>query len=288
MRTLPVLFLFVGLPLVADSYAPMFDYRVACLDLETGELVFDVAPGRLGRPALTLRGGALLVEAGDDGRYALDPRDGSPVEAPTTGQETGPLRSLTGNLTGGGREFVYSRGNTRHLVVREDGRERVLQRLDDFPYGLCIADELALYTFAGGVSYQDTGGGVVYAWDHRAGALRWTFRADAHIDLDPADYTTIAVDGERALVSVRQSIFALRLADGALLWHTALPAQEIRRYDSPWTTFGSVDGKLLVACYEDLFALDPERGTLLWQHDCGAFGQARPTVKDGRVYVAVR
>jgi hypothetical protein len=127
----------------------------------------------------------------------------------------------------------------------------------------------------------------VYAYDLERQSLAWEFNAARVMpDLPENAYTAVAVDGQRVLVSVDQTIMGLDAASGRLLWTTALPRQSIPTFSNPWTTFGRVGHHLLVACYEMLFMLDP--GRLLWSFSVGLFDEPWPTIDRERLYVATR
>jgi outer membrane protein assembly factor BamB len=82
------------------------------------------------------------------------------------------------------------------------------------------------------------------------------------------------------------ALYRVRAADGVLLWRFSSNAEVSRR---PVLT----GGRLFVANANDtVFALDPEHGTLLWQHHRTPAGgieiaaHSGPAVADGRVFIS--
>ncbi len=284
-----------------DSYIIPPDYRVACLDLKTGKLIWKTKPDQLARPTISAGSRVLVAESkvgtnpktAKTVRYYLDSASGKLLKTKPKfmrGELVETLKPLPRNLKASdGTVFHYDHGNTRHLVSVKGTKQTVVKELESFPYDINIAGDLAIYTFGGGVSVRDTGGGDVYAYDLKKRKMAWKFQASSKLPkLSPASYTGIAIDGDRALVSVDQSIFALNVDTGKLLWTTRLPRQSIRRYDHPWTRIGRINDRLIVKCYDDLFVLRQSDGKLIWSFDCGAFGSPWPTINDDRVYVGTR
>lgn len=275
---------------LADTYRLPTDFRVARLDAATGKSLWAVSPGPLVQPRLSLVGGAVRVVS-EDGVFWLDAGTGASLDPVPKGggPAVEPLPRLPRNLTtDSGWTLEGDDGNTRHLIGHRKGQKRLLRELPDFPYHLVVVGDRVFYTFAGGVSRHDTGGGEVHAYDVTAGRVAWTFRAAEHLgELSPHTWTGIDLDGQRLLVSVDQSIFALDLA-GKVLWHTRLPRQALRRYDAAWTTIGRWQDRLVVRCYEDLFVLDGSSGELVWRYDAGPFGHPWPVVAGDAFFVATR
>jgi len=201
-----------------DTYPVPGDYRVVCLDLATGKRVWQHKPALLGMPTISANDRVVVAESrihvnvkkSKIVRYYLDAANGKPLaKAPKLPMAdlTGPLLPFVPNLKAAdGTVFQYKRGHTRHLISVKGGKAIVVKELEGFPYDVNIAGNLAIYTFAGGVGIQDTGGDV-YAYDLKQQRMAWRFQASSiQRNLPPASYTGLAVDGDRVLVSVDQSI----------------------------------------------------------------------------------
>ncbi len=161
-----------------------------------------------------------------------------------------------------GLVFSFDEGNTRHLVAR--GNQEFIVELDDLPKDLHVVGDLAIFNL-----YSEVNGGEVYAYNLDKRELEWEFNAAREVPTIPeTSYTGISVDRSRVLVSVDQTIFALGLGNGEVLWKTPLPRQKIRAWDLPWTKCGRVGNALIFKCYEDLFCLDVKSGKLMWSIDC--------------------
>ena len=302
------------------------DYAVTCLDAETGAVLWQTRPPELDSPIISVGGGVVIARAEHQNRptheeyetwiakggsvdndselFKKEPytvmfeaatgkllAGGRRLSLQTLMQPfltlTQPLEALPRNLTSAdGTEFVFDKDHTRHLEIRVGRSTRVYRELEDYPYDLNIAGNLAIFSLAG--YNARIRGGEVAAYDLETGVLRWQFESWRHVGPPAHQMTDVAVDGGRVLVAVDQVIFALEVKTGNLLWHTSLPRQEIRPWDNPWTRFGRIGDRLVVRCYEDLFLLDLKDGRLLWAFDAGPFGEAWPTVADGRMYVAAR
>ncbi len=308
---------FLTFQVSADTYFIPPDYAVACLDAETGEMLWETRPPELERPLITAAGDQVIAE----GERVIDPTpeelekwraeggsletygelfrrerrtlvfdaDGELLDSEPipTAERVGPLEALGRNLVAGdGTVFVFDSGNTRHLEARTQQGTRIVRELPGYPHDLQVAGDLVIFSLAG--NNGGLRGGEVFAYDLEQGALRWQFESWRHAGAPRHRLTDVAVDGDRVLVAVDQVIFSLDLETGALIWSTALPRQQIRDWSNPWTRFGHLGHRLFVACYEDLFVLDRDAGELRWSFDPGPFGEAWPTISGGRVYVATR
>lgn len=285
---------------LATTYDIPPDYEVTCLELATGKVVWRRQPGPLPRPQIKIVGNVVIAEpdpwlnpGNKQLRYLLDASSGKvlsgilkrgkrPVIEPLPGLPRG-LKSADG------RVFEYRSGYTRHLIAVRGGKKTIVKRLDDFPHELHVVGDLAIFTFAGGTSFHDSGGGEVYAWDLKQRRLAWEFSAASKLtSLAEHARTDISVDGHRVLLSVDQTVFGLAIDTGQLQWVTKLPRQQIRSWDTAYTGIGKVGDMLLVQCYEDLFALSAADGRLRWSFDAGPFGAPWPTAKGGQLYLAAR
>lgn len=294
---MPLLFLGLVSSLTADSYLPKEDYRIACLELSSGTVIWKASPARLLRPTLRLHEDFLVAEEpkakgkqrGD--RFFFDRRTGEalprPLRLPPSGW-TEPVAALRSHRSYSPDGSIRIDAPQEKIVVKLD-RSRVAERKFEAHPGIAVVfGDVVVFTYASGSNILNHGGGEVYGYDAKRGRLRWEFDASERIELPETAYTNLAIDGERVLVSAGQTLFALHGTTGKILWQTSLPKQEIFRYDRPWTHVAQVGRRLLVQCYEDLFLLEAGDGQLIWSFDCGGFVKPKPIVSGNRLYVSTR
>jgi outer membrane protein assembly factor BamB len=144
-------------------------------------------------------------------------------------------------------------------------------------------------TFADGSLYAGDQAGVVHAIDARTGKERWSFRTGGAVRTRPTlsggDLYVQADDG---------FLYKLGAADGKERWRVRVVDQPIERlpFDNPksrFDRFGSdvtVDGgRLYLGTHGGrVLALDPAKGTSVWEFAAGDAILAAPAVRDGRVY----
>jgi outer membrane protein assembly factor BamB len=285
-----------------DMYAIPTDFRVTCLDLESGRVVWQTRTGKLGPPSIKASDRAVIAQSSIRGhdeaipalRYGLDAATGELLASAILPEKEGvsePLQPLPQNLKcSDGGVLEFDPGATRDLVAVYAGERRIVKRSNRFTYQLHVAGDLAIHTHsAEGGNISEAGNVFAFAVNDKA--PRWSFTP---YHLFPPNgkpryaWTGIAVDSDRVLVTADQTIFALGVEDGKFLWQLRLPRQEIRRYDSPWTQIGRLDDRLFIRCYEDLFVVRRTDGKLLWSLDCGELADPWPTVRGERVYVGTR
>lgn len=121
---------------------------------------------------------------------------------------------------------------------------------------------------ADGVIYAAAGYGTIAAWDEHDGQSLWVshFAPDAEVAAPTSPTYRYGLPqpvmaGSTIYASAGHSVYALRAADGSVLWH--LPAAPVGIiYSTPVVTATAVyvndsDGTV--------FALDPETGTIRWR-----------------------
>lgn len=280
-------------PAGADTYALPEDFGVAALDLATGNVLWRV-PGKL-RPA-TLRVEGNVVIASEDPDYVgagarpaslvLDVASGAKAKKPRAGAaKIAALPELPRNLKHGGRTLAYGSGGTGYLAYEADATHGI----DDLVQFDWDASDVHVVGNRAIVTFNFESGGEVYAYDLDNKQFAWELRTYEHVPAIPEHvHTSISVDRGRVLVSADEHVFAVDAANGALLWHTALPRQSIRRYDAAWTTFARHGETLILRVYEDLFALSAADGKLLWQFDAGVLARPWPVIAGDKLFVAWR
>lgn len=115
-------------------------------------------------------------------------------------------------------------------------------------------------------------GGYTYAFNARAGALRWMQQTDCqYVSIPFGDYAApLLANGVLYTGKV-----ALHAQDGRLLWRLPIDA-----------TFASVvDGTLYAYGEAMVYALNPANGAVRWKHQLGNVIACLPTIADGTVYV---
>lgn len=295
-RSLPPALLAVVLfvlPVAADTYALPEDFGVAALELATGKEIWRV-PGKL-KPA-EVRASGNVVIASEDKSYlrpgarpatlVLDAATGAKAKAPPPGTKSiPPLAELPRNLKHAGRTLAYGTGGTSYLAYESDATHGI----DEFVQFDWSASDIHVVGDIAVVTFNFESGGEVYGYNLARKQLAWDFRTYEVVPTIPDRvHTSIAVDRDRVLVSADEHIFAVDAATGALIWHTALPRQPIRRYDAAWTTFARHNDMLILRVYEDLFALTAADGKLVWQFDAGVLSRPWPVIAGDRVFVAAR
>ena len=166
-----------------------------------------------------------------------------------------------------------------------DLKERWRIKLTDLPGGAIVDDWHEAEVGGGPITAPTAAGGRVFvaapnrhrldARDAGTGKRVWSFTAGGRIDSPPTIYNGLCLFGCRD-----GWVYALRAADGKLVWQFLAAASEKRIVDSghvesPWPVFGSVmihDGKLFCTAGRHsavdggirLCKLDPATGRLIW------------------------
>ena len=279
-------------PAGADTYSIPNDFGVAALDLGTGKVLWR-APGKLHPPKLRVEGNAVI--ASEDPTYlglgtipstlVLDVASGARTKVKPGAKAIAPLEVLPRNLKHAGRTVAYGSGGTGYLAYDSDANHGI----DEFVQFDWDASDLYVVGNRAILAFNFESGGEVYAYDLDKRDLAWEFRTYEHVKTIPEHvHTSIAVDKDRVLVSADEHIFAVDAATGALIWHTALPRQPIRRYDAAWTQFARHGDTLILRVYEDLFALSAADGKLRWQFDAGMLARPWPVIAGDKVLVGWR
>jgi outer membrane protein assembly factor BamB len=147
----------------------------------------------------------------------------------------------------------------------------------------------------------------VYAFNKNTRSLAWTFDFNnLNYTSSPSDICywsspTIA-DGKVFLTSwsgqpilsgyhLNNMVLALDLSNGRLLWNYTFPVSS-HPYLAPTWSFSTpayADGKVVAACMnnqsDNLFALNAENGSVLWNISVGTIGRASPVIDNGTVYI---
>ncbi|HJV23299.1 MAG TPA: PQQ-binding-like beta-propeller repeat protein [Holophagaceae bacterium] len=201
----------------------------------------------------------VVVQANPKKVVALDPGTGRPLwEVPFTGLLDAPPQ-LVGDAVifalDGGRLVVLdgASGALRHLLrlppwdAGRDGgpslRPRVL-----FP--AAVGRTLVVAWHAPSADLRPEHG--VYAFDLATGASRWTAALPGPSDLHPL------ILGDRVLLGGGGQLTMLDLETGTPVWNARLPVKG---------TFEScqyLEGRLFLRASQDLLALDPVTGRVLW------------------------
>jgi outer membrane protein assembly factor BamB len=144
-------------------------------------------------------------------------------------------------------------------------------------------------TFADGAIYAGDQAGVVHALDARTGKERWSFKTGGAIRTRPT-----VKDGELYVQADDGYLYKLGTADGKERWRVVVVDKPIERlpFDNPksrFDRFGSdvtiEAGRLYLGTHGGrVLALDPAKGTTLWEFKAGDAVLAAPAVRDGRVY----
>jgi outer membrane protein assembly factor BamB len=144
-------------------------------------------------------------------------------------------------------------------------------------------------TFADGTLYVGDQAGVVHAIDARTGKERWSFKTAGAIRTRP----TVAA-GDLYVQADDGYLYKLGAADGKERWRVAVVDKPVERlpFDNPksrFDRFGSDvtvhEGRLYVGTHGGrVIALDPAKGTTVWEFAAGDAVLAAPAVRDGRVY----
>lgn len=278
-------------PAGADTYSVPDDFGVAALDLATGNVLWRV-PGKMGPATLRVEGNAVI--ASEDPMYGrgtngatlvLDVASGAKAKVQRGAKAIAPIAELPRNLKYAGRTVEYGTGGTGYLAYGSDATHG----LDEFVQFDWDASDVHVVGNRAVLAFNFESGGEVYAYDLDKKDLAWDFRTYEHVKTIPEHvHTSISVDKDRVLVSADEHIFAVDAVTGAMLWHTALPRQPIRRYDAAWTTFARHGDTLILRVYEDLFALSAADGKLLWQFDAGMLARPWPVIVGDKVFVTFR
>ena len=93
---------------------------------------------------------------------------------------------------------------------------------------------------------------------------------------------------------INNRVFALDLSSGHLIWNFTFPEPSnplLALKSSTWSfsTPAYSDGKLIVGCMnnqsDNLFALESENGSVLWNSSVGAIGKSSPVIYENTVYI---
>jgi outer membrane protein assembly factor BamB len=143
--------------------------------------------------------------------------------------------------------------------------------------------------FADGVVYAGGEDGRLHALDARTGKERWSFRAGG-----PIRTRATVAGGEVYFQADDGFLYKLAAASGEERWRVQVVAKPIERlpFDNPksrYDRFGSdvtvAGGRLYLGTHDGrVLALDPARGTRVWEFASGDSVLAAPAVEPGRVY----
>jgi len=123
----------------------------------------------------------------------------------------------------------------------------------------------------------------LHAIDPTTGTIKWKFRVPNQI------FSTPAVSDGAVYFHVRDDhVYALKTADGSLLWKTPAPSPQswISVYQDLTKSSPAVDReRVYVGINADLVALDRTTGTVLWKAPTGRKVDSSPLVVGATVYV---
>lgn len=123
----------------------------------------------------------------------------------------------------------------------------------------------------------------LHAIDPRTGAIKWKFRVPNQI------FSTPAVSDGVVYFHVRDDhVYALKTADGSLLWKTRAPSSQswISVYQDLTKSSPAVDReRVYVGINADLVALDRATGSTVWRARTGRKVDSSPLVVGSTVYV---
>jgi outer membrane protein assembly factor BamB len=201
-------------------------------------------------------------------------------------------KTLSGNVPAG-LAPVYAIPMTLHRVEKVEFAPRAAAKDLPAPKPVWTFEAgAALWagpTFADDALYAGDQDGVVHALDARTGKERWSFKTGGAVRTRP----TVAADALYVQADDGY-LYKIGAADGKERWRVAVVDKPVERlpFDNPksrFDRFGSdvtVDGgQLYLGTHGGrVLALEPTKGTTVWEFQAGDAVLAAPAVRDGRVY----
>jgi eukaryotic-like serine/threonine-protein kinase len=201
-------------------------------------------------------------------------------------------KTLSGNVPAG-LAPVYAIPMTLHRVEKVEFAPRAAAKDLPAPKPVWTFEAgAALWagpTFADDALYAGDQDGVVHALDARTGKERWSFKTGGAVRTRP----TVAADALYVQADDGY-LYKIGAADGKERWRVAVVDKPVERlpFDNPksrFDRFGSdvtVDGgQLYLGTHGGrVLALEPTKGTTVWEFAAGDAVLAAPAVRDGRVY----
>ncbi|MBI4815961.1 MAG: PQQ-binding-like beta-propeller repeat protein [Deltaproteobacteria bacterium] len=278
----------------ATTYCPPTDFDIFCLDGASGRVLWRTHSHDLVDSDFELVDGVVVAGTGASLR-ALDALTGAEVPLSRL-NDFGAGRSTNSLEDDSDRVLESSVAPTTSLYTHFG--ETIMVLRNQKWVALARFDESAMISqMEGQFLASFAGSAKVAAFDADRGKLNWVFRPDREFSEPPESGRSLSaawLDG-MVVISFDQAVFALDPIDGRLRWRVRLPRQKIRKFDSPWSKFGSFthsSGKsgrmLVVICYERVFAIDGSTGELRWWFDAGPHSNPWLTEWGGRLYLAAR
>lgn len=143
--------------------------------------------------------------------------------------------------------------------------------------------------FSNGVIYAGDDAGRLHALDARTGENRWTFEAGG-----PIRTRATVADGAVFLQADDGILYRLDAATGEPVWQVRVVEAAIERlplgdpnsrYDCVGSDVTAAEGRLFLGTFDGrVLAIDPDRGTTIWEFPTQGSVLAAPAVSSGRVY----
>ncbi len=191
--------------------------------------------------------------------YCLDLGSGRPLWRYDTGGEITSMPSLSED------GVLVSTGDGRVVCVDAEGRFRWEAEAG----GSVPSSPLP----AGKVVYFASRDGFLYCVNADDGSEKWSFRADAPLEVSPCLY-----EGQVLCASYEGTLFALDAHDGRLLWSSRLQGVPV--------SFPVADeGRVFVATDVELRCMDVQSGKTLWSCALGPTVLSSPAVRGNQVII---
>lgn len=264
-------------------YVGGHDGYVYALDVATGKMLWEFPTrGRVGStPAL--HGDRVFVGSSDGFLYALGTVDGSLAWKASSGRGTfrhlsyGGIRSSPAVALG----LVFAGGCNGRVRALDEHTGALRWTLDGGTEGVYSSPALAGDTlFVGTDGLRQS---ALLAVDARTGDIVWRFPTSGQV------FSTPAVAGGAVYFHARNDhVYALRAANGSLLWKTPAPSPQSEAaafQDMAKSSPAVAEAAVYVGVDRELLALDRETGRILWRAPTQGRVDSSPLVVGSTVYV---
>lgn len=263
-------------------------YRLACVNANSGELLWKTAQADFPRPHVEMRGNAVtvLAEGGTDVLARLRLDTGAPLPASTDEDgEPGPTFHRVAELTRPmqlGPDFVLGPPGSRVVTARARDAVVTLATLEAPTLAGAAVNGVAVVVMDGRAGL----GLEVVAVEARTRALLWALDLRRRLpDLDEERPSTLAVDGGDVLLAVDGGLTRVDAATGRVLWTALLP-----RNAAPWRITGAPrvgrDGDRYVVSFGDVLMVVAHADGKVRATYVGGLGSAPwPVVVEDRLLV---